>query len=127
MDKRSGNILRFTGKQITEWPKSVYLADLGDGDGCRAYTHIQYPDQTTPEYVRYDLYFSAVHAGERAIRQMLNALPLLQYVLDDDALPRDQHDALTAVADMLSISAPIEMNPPPEKPGPTGSGGKDMT
>jgi hypothetical protein len=29
-------------------------------------------------------------------------LPLLQLVLDDDALPREQHDALTEAADIIS-------------------------
>ena len=77
MGDRTGNVLTFTRRQINEWPKSVYLADLGDGEGCRPYTHIQHPDDTTPEYVRYDLYFAAVAERDRLQREsqaLLNAL-----------------------------------------------------
>lgn len=48
MAERTGNVINFARRPINEWPKSVYLADLGDGDGCRPYSHIQHPDDTTP-------------------------------------------------------------------------------
>ena len=102
MTERTGNVIDFTRRTINEWPKSVYLADLGDGAGCRPYSHIQHPDDTTPEYVRFDLYFAAVAYRDSAARKMVMALPLLQSVLDDDALPRDQHDALSKAADIIS-------------------------
>lgn len=49
------NVITFERRKINEWPREVYLADFGDGDGCRPHTHIQYPDDTTPKYLRADL------------------------------------------------------------------------
>lgn len=116
MDERTGNVIDFTRRPINEWPKSVYLADLGDGDGCRPYSHIQHPDDTTPEYVRYDLYFAAVASRDSAARKVVETLPLLQSVLDDDALPRNQHDALSKVADIISeIAEPTNTPTPPQE------------
>ncbi len=68
MAERTGNVIDFTRRPINEWPKSVYLADLGDG--CRPYSYIQRPDDTTPEYVRYDLHFAAVIERDRLVRQI---------------------------------------------------------
>jgi len=49
-------VVQFERRKINEWPKVVYLADFGDGDGCRPLAYIQHPDDTTPHYVRGDIH-----------------------------------------------------------------------
>jgi hypothetical protein len=55
MTTPDNKVINFQRRKINEWPKEVYLADFGDGEGCRPYAYIQRPDDTTPQYVRADL------------------------------------------------------------------------
>lgn len=68
----SDNIIKFTRRPINEWPRKVYLADFGDGDGCRPYKYIQQRDDTTPEYIRADI-FEALRAENERLRDALAA------------------------------------------------------
>lgn len=66
----SSKIVQFTRRPINEWPRRVYLADFGDGDACRPYTYIQYPDDTTPEYIRSDIANARIAELEAAIKHV---------------------------------------------------------
>lgn len=69
-------VIKFKRRPINEWPRHVFLADFGDGDGCRPHSYIQYPDDTTPKYVRADL-FDALEAENARLRDAL--APMLDW------------------------------------------------
>ena len=68
------NVIEFQPRLINQWPRKVYLADTtSDGSELRVYDHIQHPDDTTPLYVRGDLY-DAQAARIRELEAELAAL-----------------------------------------------------
>ena len=60
------NVVKFTPRTLGLWAKQIYLADFDDGNGLKVYDHIQHPDDTTPKYVRADLYDALLIRAEKA-------------------------------------------------------------
>jgi hypothetical protein len=68
-DAPENNVIVFKRRLINDWPRHVYLADLGDGEGTQVFASIQYPDDTTPEYIRADLVQAQIDAAVKAERE----------------------------------------------------------
>jgi hypothetical protein len=100
----SRNIVDFKRRPINEWPKHVYLADFGDGEGTRPYAHIQRPDDTTPRYVRGDLYDALLARAEKAEahRDELDALLNEGIATDADTRRQARNAALREAANVCT-------------------------